>query len=102
MSASRQPHRELGEVADFAVDRDGAAVLLRYDLVADRKPKPGALAGRLGREEWLEQFVPIFRRNAHAIVAHPDFDAFAELAGSDLQSWTGIRVAFRTSLLRGI
>src|SRR6516225_8049575 len=46
MSASRQPHRELIEVTDFAVDRDGAAVLLRYDLVADRQPKPGALAGR--------------------------------------------------------
>ena len=44
MSASRQPHRELGEVTDFAIDRDGAAVLLRYDLVAHRQPKPGALA----------------------------------------------------------
>ena len=32
MSASRQPHRELGEVTDFAIDLDGAAVLLRYDL----------------------------------------------------------------------
>ena len=54
MPASRQPHRELGEVADFAIDRDGAAVLLGYDLVADRQPKPGALAGWLGREERLE------------------------------------------------
>jgi hypothetical protein len=43
--ASRQPHRELGEVADFAVDCNGAAVLLRYDLVADRQSKPGAFAG---------------------------------------------------------
>ena len=31
----------------FAVDRNGAAVLLRYDFVADRQPKPRALAGRL-------------------------------------------------------
>jgi len=54
MSASRQPHRELGEVTDFALDRDSTTVLLRYDLVADRQPKPGALAGRLGREERLE------------------------------------------------
>ena len=30
-----EPHRELGEVADLAVDRDRTAVLLRYDLVAD-------------------------------------------------------------------
>src|SRR5205814_2191233 len=37
MPASRQPHRELGEVADFAVDRDRAAVLLGYDLVAYRQ-----------------------------------------------------------------
>jgi hypothetical protein len=58
MSASWQPHRELGEVTGFAVDRDGAAVLLRYYLVADRQPKPGALAGRLGREERLEQLPP--------------------------------------------
>jgi hypothetical protein len=36
MLASRQPHRELGKVADFAVDRDGAAMLLGYDLIADR------------------------------------------------------------------
>ena len=62
-----------------------AAVLLRYDLVADRQPKPGALAGRLGREERLEQLIPVFRRNADAIVAHPDLNAFAELAGRDLQ-----------------
>src|SRR6516164_8981480 len=82
--ASGQPHRKLGEVADFAVDRDGAAVLLRYDLVADRQPKPGALAGRFGREERLEQLVPVFRRNTDAIVAHPDLDVLAELAGRDL------------------
>jgi hypothetical protein len=54
MSAARQPHRELSEVADFAVDRDGATMLLGHDLVADRQPKPGAFTGRLGREERLE------------------------------------------------
>src|SRR4051812_11314860 len=30
-SASWQPQRELGEVADLAVDRNSAAVLLRYN-----------------------------------------------------------------------
>src|SRR6516225_4777062 len=85
MSASRQPHRELGEVADFALDRDGAAVLLRYDLVPDRQTKPGALAGRLGREERLEQLVPVFQGNTDAIVTHPDLDDFAELAGRALK-----------------
>src|SRR6476659_320363 len=29
---SEQSHRELGAIAKFAVDRDGAAVLLRYDF----------------------------------------------------------------------
>ena len=85
MRASWRAHRELGEVADHAVDCDGAAVLLRYDLIADRQPKPRALAGWLGREERLEQPLPVFRQNADAIVAHADFDAFAELAGCDLQ-----------------
>ena len=87
MSASRQPHRELGEVADLAIYRDGAAVLLGYDLVADRQPKPGALAGWLGREERLEQFVVILRRNADPVVTHADLDAFADLAGRDRQRW---------------
>ncbi len=44
---SEQSHRELGAIAKFAVDRNGAAVLLRYDFVADRQPEPRALAGRL-------------------------------------------------------
>ena len=60
-------------------------MLLRYNIVADRQPKPGALTGRLGREERLEQLIPVFRRNADASVAHPDLNAFAELAGRDLQ-----------------
>src|SRR6516165_8119897 len=85
MPAPGQPHCELGKVTDFAIDRDGAAVLLRYDLVADRQPKAGTLAGRLGREERLEQLLPVFRRNADAVVAHPDLDTFAELAGRNSQ-----------------
>src|SRR5215470_15770500 len=99
---SGQSHRELGEVADFAVDRDGAAVLLRHDLVADRQPKSGALASRLGREEWLEQFLPVFRQNADAIVANPDFDAFAELAGRDLKCGAVSGVSFATLFVSGI
>src|SRR6516162_2750028 len=102
MSASRQPHRELGEVTDFAIDRDGAAVLLRYDLVADRQSKPGALAGRLGCEERLEQLVPVFQGNTDAIVTHPDLDAFAELAGRDLQGRAVSSVALAAPLVGGI
>src|SRR5215471_6467581 len=102
MPASRQSHRELGEVPDFAIDRDGAAVLLGHDLVADRQPKPGAFAGRLRREERLEQLVPVFWRNTDAIVAHPDLDAFGELAGRDLQSRPISSVALAAPLVSGI
>src|SRR5690242_3325752 len=102
MSASRQPHRELGEAADVAVDCDRAAVLLRYNLVADRQPKPGALARRLGREEGLKQFLPVFLRNADAIVAHPDLDAVAELAGLDLQCRAVSGIARDGPLVSGI
>src|SRR6516225_10239659 len=102
MSASRQPHRELGEVADFAVNRDGAAVLLGYDLVADRQPKPGALAGRFGREEWLEQFLLVFRRNPGAIVTNSDLDSVAKVAGRDLQDGAERTVVLKSTLVGGI
>jgi hypothetical protein len=32
---SRQPHRELGELAGLAVDLDRPAMLLRHNVVAD-------------------------------------------------------------------
>ena len=102
LSASRQPHRELGEVTDFAINCDGAAVLLRYDLVADRQPEPGALACWLGREERLEQLVPVFRWNTDAIVTHPDLDASVEPAGRDLQCRAVSSVALAAPLVGGI
>ena len=71
MPASRQPRRELGEVTDFAIDRDRAAVLLCHDLVAYRQAKSRTFAGRLGREERLEQFLAVLRRIPNAIVTHP-------------------------------
>jgi hypothetical protein len=53
----RQADREFGELAKRTVDLDRSAMLLRDDVIADRKAEAGALAGRLGREERLEQFV---------------------------------------------
>src|SRR5262249_6136628 len=102
MPPARQPHRELGEVTDFTIDGDGPAVLLRYDLVADRQPKPGALAGRLGREEGLEQLVPVFRRNTDAIVTHANLDALPDLAGRDLQCRAVSSVALAAPLVSGV
>src|SRR5215471_11643809 len=99
---ARQPYRELGEITDFARDRDGAAVLLGYDLVADGQSKSRALAGRLGRKERLEQLIHVLWRNTGAIVTHPHLDAFAEIAGRDVQCWPVSSVALATSLVSGI
>src|SRR5438105_2554103 len=63
-AGARQADRELGELADPAVDRDCAAMPLSDDVVADREPKPGALASRLGGEERLEELVPDVGRDA--------------------------------------
>jgi len=94
MPAPGQPHRELGEIADFAVDRDRAAVLLGYDLVTYRQPKSSTFAGRLGREKGLEQLLAGRRWNADAVITHPDLHAFPEIAGRDLEVRTksGVRV----------
>src|SRR5579863_9560162 len=76
-----QSDRELGELADAAVDLDRTTVLLGHDVIADREAEPGALAGRLGREERLEQLIPDFVRNADAVVSHRDLDRVTEVAG---------------------
>src|SRR5579864_2314617 len=102
MLASRQPHRELGEVPDFAVDRDRAAVLQGHDLVADRQAKPGTLAGRLSGEERLEQLLPVFGRNADAVVAHHDLDGVLQIPRYDLQDRTERVVARVATLVGGI
>ena len=85
MEAPRQPDREFGEFTDPAVDDDRSAMLLGDDVPADRQAEPGALAGRLGREEWLQQLFPELGRDAGAVVAHTDFDLIAEIPGRDLQ-----------------
>src|SRR5215510_2374188 len=102
MPQSRQPHCELGEVANFAVDRDRAAVLLGYDLIAYRQAKPRTFAGRLSCEEWLKHLIAVLRWNANAIITHTNLDAFAELAGRDLQHRTKGAVAFEAAHSDGI
>src|SRR6516162_1474268 len=102
MPAPRQPYRELGELTDFAVDRDRAPVLLCYDLVAYGQAKPRALTRRLGGEEGLEQLLPVFRRNADPVVAHPDLDANGDFARRDLQHGAERRVSFAAAQASGI
>src|SRR6516164_5329087 len=81
----RQVDRELGELAEHAVDLDRSAMLLRYNVIADRQPQPGALTGRFGCKERLEQLGAEFWRNSGAIVVHPDLDRLAEILRCDLQ-----------------
>src|SRR5205823_7738132 len=80
MPVPRQAHREFGEFPDFAVHGDRAAVLLRYNVVADRQTEAGSFAGRLGRKERPEQLVLDLGPDAGAVVAHPDLDRLAILA----------------------
>src|SRR6202521_2642948 len=102
MLAWRQPGSELGELADFAVDRDRAAVPLGNKLVADRQAKPRPLAGRLGREEGLEQLLLVFRRNTDAVVAHPDLDGVPKISGRDPQDRTERAVSRAAALVGGV
>ena len=76
-----QTDNEFCEFSDVACDLDRAAVFFGDDFVADRQPKAGAFAGRLCGEEWLKELVPDLCGNAGAVVAHPDLDSLAEIAG---------------------
>src|SRR5215471_2415744 len=80
-----QPYRELAVFADLAVHGDAAAMLLRDDVVGDRQAEAGALAGRLGSEERLEQLVPNVGWYAGAIVSHTDLHRLPGVACGDLQ-----------------
>src|SRR3984893_8290021 len=90
---ARQADREFGEIADPAVDLDTAAVLLGDDVVADRKPEAGPLAGRLGRKEGLEQLVFDLGWNAGAIVSDAEFNRVAGISRRYLQCRVELRVA---------
>ena len=100
MSAG-QSNSEFGELADPAVDLDRAAMLLGHDVIADREAKAGALAGRLGREERLEQLVLDLGWNAGAVVANADFHRIAEIARRHFQGRLEIRVASFTLAFGG-
>src|SRR5215510_8401586 len=102
MPVSRQAYREFGEFPDFAVHADRAAVLLRYNVVADRQTEAGSFASRLGRKERLEQLVLDLRRDAGAVIAHPDLYRLAELARHHLHRGAKAVRGLVTPLGRGI
>src|SRR3954465_10423667 len=91
MLLSRQADRELCVGTRLTIDLDAATVLLRDNVVTDRQPQTRALAGRLCREEGLEQLVPDLGRDTGAVVAHRDLDQIAAIAGRHGQGRSGVR-----------
>src|SRR5215469_13419253 len=88
---ARQSNRELRILADPTIDLDRAAMLLGYDVIADRKPEARPLAGRLGGEERLKELVFDLQWNANAVVADVDFDRIAQIASRHLQGRLELR-----------
>ena len=68
-------------------------MLLRDDVVADRKAKAGTFPGRFSGEEWLKQLVFDLRWDTDATVADSDFDHISEIARRHPQSRLEVRVA---------
>jgi len=56
-------------------------MLFDDDVVADRKAKTGAFAGRLRGEKRIENLLLHLGRNAGAVVPDPDLDLVAEVSG---------------------
>src|ERR1700722_4283503 len=70
-------------------------MLLRDDVVGDRQAEARALAGWLGGEERLEQFIPDLGRYAGAVVSYANLGRVTEIAGGDPQR--GIEPRFRAT-----
>src|SRR6476659_2170003 len=77
---ARQQHRDPGALAEFAVDPDSSAGLMR-EAVNLREPQSRALADRLGGEERIEDLAEHIRGDAGAVILYRDRNI---LAGMDL------------------
>ena len=71
-------------------------------LVANRQAKPGALAGRLGGEERLEQLLSVFPADTDAVVAHANLDGITHFTSRDLEDRAIRAVAVVATLVGGI
>src|SRR5262245_22321844 len=67
LGADRQEHRDARALAHAAREIEPAAVLLD-DAIRHRQTEPGAAAGILGGEEWIEHAVALVLGNADARV----------------------------------
>src|SRR5262249_54462947 len=76
---TRQYNAKFGEFPGLAFHLYDAGMLFDNNVVADRKAKPGALAGWFSCKERIEHSFPDLGRNAGAIVANSDFDTITEI-----------------------
>src|SRR6202165_5415848 len=87
LARPRQYDLELGEKSGLRLDIDAAAVLFYDDVVAHRQAKPGTFAGRLSREEWVENFLLDAFRDAGPVVANADFNLVSEVLRRSGKHW---------------
>jgi hypothetical protein len=73
-------------------------VLLDYDIMTHRQAKPGALAGRLGREKRVEDFLPDIRRDSRAVVANAYFDLLLTLRRQSLPKFAVLHTSLRSAM----
>src|SRR5262245_5530237 len=85
-------HCELRKLADLALDFHCPSVLLRHDLIADRKTEARASARWLGREERLEQLVLNVGGNADQIIPNTEFNCVPKISRPDLQDGSEARL----------
>ena len=71
---------KVGALALLGFEAERAVVALGDDVVAEREAQARALAGGLGGEKGLKDFLAHGFGDAGAVVAHPDLDVAAGAA----------------------
>src|SRR6266851_2264102 len=77
---SWQNDGEFGELPGLGLDIDRATMLFHDDVVAHRKAKTGAFAGRLGRKERIEHLFLHLGRDADTVITNADFHRIPEIS----------------------
>ena len=84
---SLQNDPKFGELTGLRINLNRAAMLLDDDVVTNGQAQSGPFAGRLCREEGVEQLLLHLGGYTGAIVAYLDFDTVAEVLGRGSQRW---------------
>src|SRR5689334_16242911 len=61
-------------------------MLLDDNVVSNREPKAGSLAGRFRRKEWIEDLLSQLSGNTQPIITDPNFDAVSKISGCGKKS----------------